>query len=119
MEAVEKNINDGEKVGAKVFGFYEQNKSSLPDEKNRYLVMKLVNFCKWYEKTLLLFPANKEKKKELIAYEDNIKEKYPEVYKFLIQKNIVFFLMRISRYTLYRACSWGFITLEERRYGKT
>lgn len=105
MERMQKNQENYDRVLASLLKFYSKLGTEIPctSSKKSYIAGIIARVAAGKIKIMLSFPAAKEKKLELRRFDENLKQKYPEIYHGNINKAVS--LLRKSRYVMYYPAS--------------
>ena len=79
-ESRRKNIANGYTVYDSIMKCYLQYKEELSPGRRNYFINAVSVHCLWYIQSLLLFPASKEKKQEIIQFDQGVRTAAPECY---------------------------------------
>lgn len=90
IKKMQSNESQYDKVLCSLFSFYEKLEEEIPcsSEKKNYIAGIIARLIAGKVKILLSYPLSLGKKRELIAFEKNIKKKHPDIYNKNINKAI-------------------------------
>ena len=105
IEKMQVNQENYNKVLNSLFRFYEQlgTDISCTTAKRKYIARVISRIVAGKIKIILSFPASKQKKRELIMFDNDLKRNFPEIYDSNINKAIK--LLRRTNYMIYVAAS--------------
>lgn len=104
-----KHISDGETVTKSLLAYYARFKPLLMESKRNYFICGIAHHCLFHYKSLMLFPASRKNKQQLLAYERLVKNADQEVYAKMAdfgQRSRMLKTLRGSHYLLYRMMHW-------------
>ena len=104
-----KHADEMLRVCRELFAFYEKNGTG-----NQYLLSRVSRYYAVAVKTLLLFPVNRKNRDRIKKYEQNMKVRYPEIYKKAVDNNLMGKFIRLMRRTSY--CSYWLLKLLPGKY---
>ena len=99
-----KHIADSDRVAHNLLTFGSGLSAELSKEKRDYILRGFALNFEFHVKSLLMFPSCKERKRELVTFDREIKAACPEAYD-LMNRSKVIRLLRRSRYLAYRLMS--------------
>ena len=105
IEKMQKNEKNYNKVLNSLFKFYEQLDRDIicTEVKKRYIARVIARIVAGKVKIMLSFPTSEQMKKQLITYDNNLKQDFPEIYYSNINKAVKF--LRITNYIFYKTVS--------------
>lgn len=98
IKKMQSNELQYDKMLSSLFSFYERLEKEIhcSPEKKSYIARIIARIIAGKAKILLSYPLSHGKKKELIAFEQNLKQKHPDIYDRNINKAIK--LLRMTNY---------------------
>lgn len=100
-----KHSADSYKVSQSLFAFYRRLPGSLSDLKRKYIADGIAGHCVWHLRTIMTFKPSKEKKQELLEYDNQIKVCSLDIYngmERLGNTSRLIKILRLSNYRLYK-----------------
>ena len=98
MESRQKHSADSYKVSHTLLDdFYLSIKGSLDEGKAAYIKHGVASHLIWHFKTILTYKPSRDHKRELIEFDEYIKDKAPEIYDEMEQFGNSSFLVKLSR----------------------
>lgn len=104
INKMQKNQENFDRVLTRMFDFYQDCYKKLTPEKLSYVNQYLARVVASRFKIFLSFPYSKQTKAEMKAFDEKVKEDYPEIYHAVKQKAVL--MLRKSGYCLYFAAQW-------------
>ncbi len=101
VEGTKKNVSHYLKVAKSLFEFYKRNEKELSDIKKKYLARRISYNCTWYFDALMLFGPSSKNKKDIIDFENYVKETLIDSYNSMAEISKCINLLRKSGYSLY------------------
>lgn len=102
-------IADGKRVSESLIKYYASVKNQLTECKKLYFAEGIATHCLFHFKSLMMFPASKEKKEEIRSFEIMIRENVPEAYEKMAQRgkrSRMLRFLRTTHYQGYRIMCW-------------
>ncbi len=105
LDKMQKNEANYDRVIEQLLGFYKLlgNEISCTDAKKSYLANVIARVVAGKIKIMLSFPASKDKKRELKAFDERLKSQYPDIYNS--NRNKAVWMLRKTGYIVYRLAS--------------
>lgn len=104
INKMQKNQENFDRVLTRMFEFYQEYYKKLTPEKLSYINRYLARVVASRFKIFLSFPYSRQVKEEMEAFDEKVKENYPEIYQAVQQKAVL--MLRKSKYRLYFAAQW-------------
>lgn len=98
-----KHIDSGRKVVRSLLSFCNEIPEEAGEGKKRYIYHGTARHCIWFIYSLLIFPANKEKKEEIRKFDLTVKEKQKNVYEEMEKQEAISRIIRWLRKSNYHA----------------
>ena len=117
-----KNIGHGRTIAESLLAFCDGLPTDLGIEAQDYIVRETARHCYWYIRSLLLFPASKDKMVAIKNFDKEIQIRNPKVYQAMANFGIESWVIRSFRFSGFQSYWWmhGFIRLYKtlKRYMK-
>ncbi len=104
-----KHCADSYRVSESLFKFYGSGLPEMSERKNDYILFVIGGHCAWHLYTLILFRPSAKNKRNLIDFENEIRNNHPEIYREMEQlgdQSRIIKSLRRSKYVLYYPISW-------------
>ena len=98
-----KHIENGRRVADRMIEFCTAVPDSIEKGKRRYIIHETARHCIWFIYSLLLFPASREKEKEIRDFDQMVREKQKSVYEEMEKRDKFSRIIKLMRKSDYRA----------------
>ncbi len=112
IEKMQKNEHNYDKVLSSLLAFYDRLAEGTAHDargipctsvKKRYIARLIARTAAGKMKIMLSFPASRQKKQELVKFDQGLKHRHPDIYRANINRAVA--LLRLSHYTIYLPAS--------------
>lgn len=104
-----RHIADGDKVSRSLLAYYSDVKVQLSESKKNYFVNGIAQHCLFHFKSLMILPAGRKNKYQILAFEKQVKEADPEIFAKMAdlgQRSRMLNSLRSSHYLNYYVMCW-------------